>query len=138
MSSTINNGREKICPGELVSYRCITDGSLLAWSLPPLVNVSNAILFDSTSVAEIVRTRIDGEVLAVLTLSGTPVFDSVLTIKPTVNSSSFIINCITEKNNLFSAVYEIASKYNIFGSLAFNILDFNFDSYTTKSKRIGT
>ena len=74
--SSVHTNREKVCPGEIVSYRCrsTTNGSLLAWALPPLVNTSSPILFNNDSLPEIVRSRVRGKVLAVL-VTRAPVFD---------------------------------------------------------------
>ncbi len=107
--SSIHTNREKVCPGEIVSYRCTTNGSLLAWALPPL-DISNLIVFNHNSPPESVISRVQGKVLAVL-VTGAPVFESFLIIKPIFNVSFINVTCILGDNNTqLSKVYSIASK----------------------------
>ncbi len=114
--SLTNMGRQQVqqvqqvCPGEIVTYRCTTNGSVLAWALPPLMDSSDAILFDSDSPSEIVRSRVQGEVtvLAVL-VTGAPAFESFLTIKPRDNMFPFNVTCICGGIPQILA-YSIASK----------------------------
>ena len=106
--SSIHTNREKVCPGEIVSYRCTTNGSLLAWALPPL-DISNLIVFHN-NLSEIVRRRVQGKVLAVL-VTGAPAFESFLIIKPILNVSFINVTCIVGDNSTqLSKVYSIASK----------------------------
>ncbi len=110
LSSTHTN-REQVCPGETVLYRCsTTNGSFIAWTLPPLVDTSNPIVFESTDMTESVRTRIQGEVLALL-VTKTPVFESFLVIKSSVNVPFINVTCtLGGSNTQLSTVYSIASK----------------------------
>ena len=106
-------GREQVFPGEMVVYRCTTNGSSLAWNLPPL-HVSNVIVFDNSSLPESVQCRSQGEVLALL-VTNTPAFESFLIIKPNVNVSFINVTCMDGSKTWLSKVYSIASKSYLFG-----------------------
>ncbi len=118
--SSTTTGREQVCPGKMVVYRCTTNGSSLVWNLPPL-HVSNVIVFNNSSLPESVQCRIQGEVLALL-VTKTPAFESFLIIKPNVNVSFINVTCMDSNNIRLSEVYSIASKSYLFGLGTFIIM----------------